>query len=237
MPPFHTTIASAALLLGLAAAPAGAATLAPGDSIAMTGTTYADHPELAGPVVQDAVLTGDNVGVPSLPFLFARFDVSNVVVESATTGGLVFAPRILFGSNVTGGNLLVDRVELFGFGDFAVDASYRTDGPGDRGPTTASRSADGDTLAFDFGFPLVVSNLFAGPHEESYFLALRTEATAFDNTGRVSLFARAAGDDFETYRFDLGGLAVPMAPVPLPATLPLLLGAFGLLIGWRHRAG
>jgi hypothetical protein len=172
------------------------------------------------------------VGVPDLPFLFARFEVQNRVVESAVDGTMVFMPRILFGANVTTGNLLVDRVEMFGFGDFSIDASYRTDGLGDRGPTFASRSADGETLDFTFGFPLVINSLVGGVLEESYFFALKSDATAFENTGRISIFARAEGDDFNTYRFDVGGLAVPTV-VPLPASLPLLasvlIGAFGVV--------
>jgi hypothetical protein len=216
-----TTLAAVATTLWIGALSAQAAPLAPGDNIFVTGSTAVSHPETTGVVLQDSILSTPNVGVPALPFQFARFEVQNRVVESAVDGTMVFMPRILFGSNVTDGNLLVDRVEMFGFGGFSIDATYRTDGLGDRGPTFASRSADGQTLDFTFGMPLVINNLVGGVVEESYFFALKSNATAFENTGRISIFARAQGDDYNTYRFDVGGLAVPTA-VPLPASLPLL---------------
>ena len=225
---FRCSLAIIAITVGLGGQDAKAASLVPGDSIIVTGTTAAARPELGGVVVQDTILSTPNVGVPALPFQFARFEVQNRVVQSSVDDTMVFMPRILFGSNVTSGNLLVDRVEMFGFGNFAIDASYRTDGLGARGPTFASRSADGETLDFSFGFPLVINNLVSGPQEESYFFALKSDTTAFENTGRISIFARAQGDNFNTYRFDVGGLAVPVAPVPLPASLPLL--AFGGLL-------
>jgi hypothetical protein len=229
-----TTLAAVAttLCIGAQAAP-----LAPGDSIFVTGSTAVSHPETTGVVLQDNILSTPNVGVPALPFNFARFEVQNRVVDSAVDGSMVFMPRILFGANVTAGNLLVDRVEMFGFGNFSIDATYRTDGLGDRGPTFASRSADGETLDFTFGFPLVINNLVGGIIEESYFFALKSNATAFENTGRISIFARAQGDDFNTYRFDVGGLAVPTV-VPLPASLPFLISAClaGALLRRKTRA-
>ena len=109
---------------------------------------------------------------------------------------------------------------------FAIDATYRTDGPGDRGPTFGSRSGDGEELSFDVGFPLFINNLFAGPQEDSYFFALKTDATTLENTGRLSIFAEAVGDPVQgrEYRFDVGGLSVPTetSAVPLPTTFPLL---------------
>ena len=224
------SLAVCALVLVLTGNLAKAATLSPGDSIVVSGTTSAARPELAGAILQDSVLSTPNVGVPNLPFSFARFEVQNRVVESALDGTMVFMPRILFGSNLTAGNLLVDRVEMFGFGNFAIDANYRIDGVGDRGPTFASRTIDGETLDFTFGIPLIINNLAGGIIEESQFFALKTDAPAFENTGRISIFARAEGDNFNTYRFDAGGLAVPVSPVPLPASATfLVLGLFALM--------
>ncbi|WP_299785091.1 hypothetical protein [uncultured Marivita sp.] len=233
---FHFRFSALSTLAAILSASAvGAATLAPGDSILVTGTTAAANPELAGVVIQDTIVSTPNVGVPDLPFLFARFEVQNRVVRSAVDGTMVFMPRILFGANVTAGNLLVDRVEMFGLGNFAIDANYLTDAPGDRGPTTASRSADGETLDFGFGFPLVINNLFSGVREESYPIALKTDATAFENSGQISIFARAQGDDFNTYRFDVSGIAVPV--VPLPSPLLMLLSGLGLMVGLRLKRG
>lgn len=235
-------VAVVAVVVGLGCAGLQAAPLAPGDTIFMSGSTVATSPELGGVIQQDSVLTTNTRQVPpdALPLTnFADFDVQNRVVQSDLDGAMIFAPRILFGRNVTPFTLLVKRVEMWGFGSFAVDATYRTDGLGDRGPTTGSRSADGQSMSFDFGFPLVISNLFAGPQEESYFFSLKTDATAFENTGRLSVFVEAVGDPVPSreYRFDVGGLAVPLGAVPLPASLPLLAGAFaGLAFAARRRS-
>lgn len=233
-------ICATALTLGLQSA--DATPLTPGGSIVMTGTTSASQPELIGSVVEDGILTTNTVGVPTLPVLFAYFNVQNRVTESSADGTMIFAPRITGAGNVTQGNLLVDRMILSGYGLSSIDAAYRTDGAGTRGPTAASRSADGDILDFTFGFPLVFSNLVGGVAEDSYFFSLKTNATEFENTGRLSIFARAEGDNFNTYRFDLGGIAVPVLPdttptIPLPAGLPLLIGGLAALtsLGARRR--
>lgn len=231
---FIRNILSAATL-ALGSSALQAATLNPGDSIFVPGSTVASQPELGGAVVQDNIISSNFVRIPAgLPF-GASFNVQNRVVESAVDGQMVFAPRIRFLTNISFGNMLVDRVVMSGFGNFDIDASYRIDGLGDRGPTTGSRSADGDILDFGFDFPLVISNLFAGVHEESYFFALKTGATAFENTGRLSIFARAQGDDFNTYRFDVAGLAVPVdAPVPVPAPIFLMLSGLAAFLGLRR---
>ncbi len=238
------TVAVFVLVAGLSGTEAQAASLTPGDTILVTGSTAASHPELVGIVQQDTILRTNTRQIPpeANPLVnFADFEVQNRVTQSNADATMIFGPRILFGRNVTSFPLLVNRVELWGFGSFAIDASYRIDDVGDRGPTFGARSADGQTLTFEFGFPLFVNNLFAGPQEESHFFSLKTDATAFENTGRLSIFAEAAGDPVQgrEYRFDVGGLAVPseMSPVPLPTSLPLLaIAACGLTL-LRRRSG
>lgn len=210
-------------------ATAMAVTLAPGGSVLLPGTTAAAEPELAGTVVNDDVQQqlAKIGGEDSL--LAIGTSLQNRVVRSDLDGTLIFAPRLLTTFNNTGSDFLVDRFELTGFGDFAVDANYRTDGLGDRGPNAASRSGDGDVMTFDFLFPLFGGNLVQEPQESSYFLSLNTEATAFSLDGRASIFARHLGSPGETFRFDFANIAVPViAPVPLPASWLLLLGALGI---------
>lgn len=242
---YFRTLSVFPLVDGMVGTFARAAPLAQGDTIFVTGTTVASNPELGDGVQQYAILTTNTRQVlPDANPLtnFADFEIQNRVVRSDMDATMIFAPRIILRRNVTPYSLLVNRVEMWGFGDFGIDASYRTDGLGDRGPTTGSRSGDGQTLSFEFDFPLVVNNSFMGPQEENYFFSLKTDATAFENTGRLSLFAEAVGDPVpgREYRFDVGGLAVPadMAAVSLPVSLSLLtIGAFGLTLLRRNRLG
>lgn len=238
---FVKCLATAVVVAVFGNTAAMSAPLVPGDTIMMPGSTAASNPDLVGGIVQDSILTTNTQQVPpgSNPLVnFADFEVQNRVMRSDADGNLIFAPRILFSRNVTPYPLLVNRVEMWGFSDFAIDASYRVDGVGDRGPTTGSRSADGQTLSFDFGFPLFVSNLFAGPQEESYFFSLKSETSSFANTGRLSIFAEAVGDPVQgtVYRFDVGGLAVPTTTVvPLPASMVMLIGAIAALFSQALR--
>lgn len=207
-----------------------------GGSVALPGTTVAVEPYLAGAVVNDNVLT-NFIDVAPVSIFAIGTQVQNRVVRSDADGTLIFAPRLMTTFNNTGGNFLVDNMTLFGFGDYAVDVNYRTDGSGDRGPTSANRSADGQDLSFDFGFPLVGANLFANPQEDSFFLSLNTEETAFALTGRISVFARHVNYPGDTFRFDFGGIAVPApATLSLPSTLSLVLGALGLIGALRRRS-
>ncbi|MGB3553016.1 MAG: hypothetical protein WBA25_00065 [Jannaschia sp.] len=223
----HTALKRFVLGLALAALPhlAGAVPLAAGDTVFLPGTTVAAEPGLGGTVINDNIVS-DFIGLDANGFFGIGVDIQNRVVRSTLDGSLIFMPRVLTTFNNSGGNFLVDRMTLFGFGGYDVDVNYRTDGLGDRGPTSATRSGDGQDLIFDFGFPLVGSNLFQNPREDSLFLSLNTDERAFSLTGRISVFARHIDYPGQTYRFDYGGIAVP-APVPLPASFLLLLAALG----------
>ncbi|MEM7472577.1 MAG: hypothetical protein AAF340_14605 [Pseudomonadota bacterium] len=231
------------LLVGtitLAASMAQSATLTAGGSTFVTGTTSAADSDLAGVFRNDDILTTPLLRVPDpSSIFFVGFDIQNRVTQSDTQGTMIFGPRIRFVANVSAGNFLIDSLRLFGYGDFATDVAYRTDGLGDRGPTSANRSADGDTLNFDFGFPIVVGNLVGSVTEESHFLSIKTDATHFENTGRASIFGRHVDYPGQTFRLDYEGLAVPtVAPVPVPASALLMLGWFGALFGlYRKKSG
>lgn len=206
---------------------ASAAPLGFGDTVFLPGTTAFAEPDLAGSVLNDNIIV-DTMHVNDTAFGLIGTSVQNRVVRSSTDGTLIFGPRLLTATNITFSPFLIDRVELYNFGDFDVDVNYRADGPGDRGPTQASRSADGDTLSFDFGFPLVGGNL-SETQENSYFFSLNTEATAYSLDGRMSVFARHLDRPGETLRFDFSDIAVPdVAPVPLPGSLLMLMSALGL---------
>ena len=224
--------------IGMAASMSHAATLDAGGSTFVTGTTAAAEPQLAGTVQNDNILTTPLLRVPDPDSIFfVGFDIQNRVVQSNTDGTMIFGPRIRFVANVTGGNFLIDSLELFGYGDFATDVAYRTDGIGDVGPTFAERSADGERLSFDFGFPIVVGNLVESVKQESRFLSIETNATHFENTGRATIFGRHIDYPGQTFRLDYAGLAVPtVAPVPVPASLLFMLSGLGVLFARRRRS-
>lgn len=225
-----------ALLVAVNAA--HAAVLVPGGSTAVAGTTHAADPTLGGVVINDNILTAPLLRIPDpSSIFFVGFDIQNRVMQSDTDGSMIFGPRLGFVANVSGGNFFIDSLVLHGYGDFATDVAYRTDGLGDAGPTFAERSLDGDTLTLDYGFPLVINNLSQGVHQESHFLSIKTDATHFVNTGRATLFGRHIDYPGQTFRIDFGGLAVPaLAPVPVPAALLMLLSGLGALVGLRRKS-
>jgi len=232
---FKTSLMAGAL--GLAASLAHGATLDPGGSTIVTSTSVAEAPQLAGTVQNDNMLTTPLVRIPDPDSIFfVGFDIQNRVSRSNDIGTMIFGPRIRFRANVTGGNFLIDTLRLDGYGDFATDVAYRSDGLGDVGPTFATRSADGETLTFDFGFPIVVGNLVGSVIQESRFLSIETEATAFTNTGRATIFGRHVDYPGQTFRLDYTGLAVPaVAPVPVPASVLLMLSGIGAMFGMRRK--
>lgn len=208
-----------------------ASLLVSGDSIDLSGTTAMLQPELVGSVIQDETLY-DSVSPSGNEFFVVGIQVQNRVVRSSLDGSLIFAPRIISNLNNTGGNFLVDRAVINGFSDYTLDVDYRTDGQGDRGPNTASRSLDADQLTFDFLFPLVVSNLFQNPQEDSYFMSINSDAFAFANTGTMSIFGRHLDYPDEVFELNYTGIAVPTeggVQVPAPAMASLILSCFAFL--------
>ncbi|MDU0354418.1 hypothetical protein RS130_11180 [Paraglaciecola aquimarina] len=178
------------------------------ESISLSGTTFALQPELVGLVLQDDSI--DDIIFPSGGGFFGvGVSVTNRVIRSDLDSSVIFAPRIVPFLNNTGANFLIDRVVMDGYTDFLLDVNYRTDGLGDRGPTAAGRSADGNELSFDFLFPLAISNLFPNPQEQSYFFSIKSDANAYVNTGSMRIFGRHLDYPDETFELNYSGLAVP----------------------------
>jgi hypothetical protein len=162
-----------------------------------TGVSLADRPELAG----DVILEVDQ------PFAGLAFSgtLTTRVVRETSSGTLDFYYRV---------SPVLDSYDITGFNSFDIDADFRTDLPDDPGPKGAMgahRSADGDTVGFDF---------------VNGFLFLQTNATAFDRTG-TGRFPDNSGDSIAT----LSNIAVPTtAPPSIPLPPAVFAGLSGLAV-------
>lgn len=116
-------------------------------------------------------------------------------MRSGDTGALIFGPRISSEfNNGFSDEFQVIGFDLTGFGGFEIDADFRTDGLGDTGFSSISRSGDGDLLSFIFESPLRNGQLNLDPHEDSLFPALVTNAMAFDLNGTLTIYGRRVED-------------------------------------------
>lgn len=213
-----------------------AALLVNGDTIALSGTTTAMQPELAALVENDNILY-ESISPSMNPLFQVGVDVQNRAARSFLTDNIIMMPRIRPVLNNTSGNFLIDKVVMSGFTDFVLDVDYRTDGLGDRGPNSVTRSVDGDQLSFDFLFPLNVPNLAPNPIEQSYFFSILTNTNAYSNTGTMSIFGRHLDYPGETFEFFYTGIAVP-APqrVSAPGVAFMFLLFFGYIVSSQIQA-
>lgn len=198
-----------------------------GESSMLAGTTLLENPDLAGSILFDD--TESDLRYISFPLRFIGGQVRNRVVRSSNTGNLVFTPRFEYPFNISLDNYLVDRIEYFGFGDFVTDLNYLTDMAGDRGPNLASRSADGETLIFDFLFPIVVGNLVGEPQETSRFISIATDATDYRLDGRILIHGRHPDFASETFTLSYANIAVPVDVNEPGAFILTFIGLFIVL--------
>lgn len=222
---FLKTAAFAAAVFFTLALPSAALPLAPGGLVSPGGTSVAANPDLAGSVVNDNSISA----LFENGILVASVDVQNRVTRSDNTGALTFEPRIT--SDINNGfseEFQIIGFDLTGLGGFDLDADFRTDGLGDTGFSTISRSGDGDLLSFIFESPLRNGQLILDPHEASLFPALVTNASAFDLGGAMTIYGRRI-EDGVTLSATIYGLAAPTNVVPLPASIVFLLGAIAAL--------
>lgn len=200
-----------------------AAPLLPGSVIFPTGDTVATAPATAGVVQNDNLIS---FSFDITPFTHVGGNVQNRVVESGLLNTTIFSPRIRDTYNIATLGFEIIGFSLDGYAGWDTDIGYRTDGLGDKGPTSVSRSADGDRLTFRYGNPLFVSGLLGGPREESLFPYIVTNAANYAFTGSMRLFGVDVAHPERLFSVELTGLAVP-ATVPEP-TIAWLFGT-GLL--------
>jgi hypothetical protein len=172
---------------------------------ALSGTTSAARPELAGTVLQD-VLT---------PFSFNGVSgtVQNRVVKENGTGTLDFYWKVDVDASSTGTGVGAFRLIDFDAGKL-TDGDWRIDGLGTVAPTTARvfNSASYPSGAINFLFDNAVT---AGT--ESRFFFLHTDATSYAMTGHYDMLT--AGSQ------QLSSVYATFAPsaVPEPSSWALTL--------------
>ena len=123
------------------------------------------------------------------------------MVESTTTGEMIFAPRIRDLASPAGRGFITG-LRLEGYRGFTTDIDYRTDGLGDLGPDQVSRNLIlGEALTFEY-FGLLA------PPDSGYFISVLTNSKVFAPRGRITIFVL---DEFtgEEYRVVLEHTMAP----------------------------
>jgi len=178
--------------LGLPAGPVAAIEVTPGMSAPLSGTTSAANPDLAGGVVSDGLRPFEIRDAGGVVLL--RGNLQDRVTRSASTGQLIFAPR-LRELEAPGGDAWVLDLSVSGYSGVSTDVEYRTDGSGSVGPRIATRTPGaGDRLAFEHQPGKLM------PPEQGHFLSIFTDARHHAPRGSVTLTAQqsSGGPVFST---------------------------------------
>ncbi len=180
-----TRLVSVFMLIGLlGAGTARGVPLLPSGTVGLSGTTFAARPELGEAVLLDDVQDfeiHDAGGV-----LLFQGTLQNSV-SRVVDGTLVFSYRIR-GTNQS----LPGSVVVLGTVDFTpvtTDVDYRLDGLGSVGPEEAFREPPGNVVGFDFASGPVAA------WQETYFLFIKTDATAFDPEAGHTIIRLVTGED------------------------------------------
>lgn len=182
-----------------------------GQSVGLSGVDSAsDHSLLGTPEVYftDFTIEGDS------GTLFEG-SLGYRAVTRIDTGMIDLSWRLLAIGDYEGE---VASIEVDGYSSYSVGVAYRTDQFGTIAPTSASRSVDGDSVAFGFDSPAIGDLLGSKPSW------IRTDAMAYDfsGTARITL---VSGEFIELATF---------APVPAPGAFAVL-GLGSLVAGRRRR--
>ncbi len=205
--------------------------VAPGATVALTGTTNAANPDLGGTVQNDILIPFTILDGGGGTLISGN--LQDRVVLSTNLGTLIFSPRIRDLTGVAGASIV--GLQTTGYTSFSTDIEYRTDGLGTIGADDVSRSAGlGDTLDFSYN-PSVIT-----PPAEAFFLSVITDATIFGAGGTITISATdGAGNPFSVVLNNTVSPALapvgPVTAVPLPAIvwvfsagLISLIGLFGI---------
>lgn len=219
--------------LTLSVGSALAAPLAPSGTVGLSGTTTADpvHGGILS-IVNDDLIGFQLDSTPSTLLAGAGGNLQNRVMKPGS-GLLIFAPRIRDTFNDESVIVSITEIVISGFAGFDTDVEYRTDGLGNVGPNEASRSADGNDITLSYGVPIVIGFDVGQPQQTSFFPSIATNATEYALIGTATISGYVSDiNGVQTGAFlstTIDGVAVPVSPVPLPASALLLFaGLAGL---------
>jgi hypothetical protein len=186
----------------------------------LSGITNSQMSELIGSVEFDSL---QSISVPagegSDAGMLYEASLMTRVVRSNETGNLTFNFRIMEANAALAGQ--VSHIAISGFAGQQTRVEYRgEEGFGEQGPLTAERSADGDTLTYDFGTD------FATDESSRFFFAM-LDVASFDFEGAQPV-ATIYLESGEAVSLDI------QPPVPAPGALALL-GTAGLCMARRRR--
>jgi hypothetical protein len=230
---FPLSRAALAVAMVCASGAALAVPVAPGSVVAVSGTTAAARPELAGLVLADT-LRPFSIAL-SIPGHTITGTIQDRVVKSDADGTLHFYTRITDVSYVSPPGLGIafccTGVSGFGRADFegwATDMDWRIDGlpvapDAFTAPAFATRSDPGSTAGFYFG---TLENSIPQPGvqsgADSKFAFIATDAYHYDDRGTMNVFWWNGSGYFYG---QVGGVYRPA--VPEPSTWALM--ALGLV--------
>ena len=215
--------AAAFVLAASAATGALAVPVAPGGgSVALPGITVSADPALAGIVLADVVTHWISADDPLYGFPGAEGSLQSRVVRETGSGTLDFYWRVTvdgpsYPAYVPTG-LALSGLPLANFlTGTSFDADYRLDGTGNSAPSGAF-AADASSFNWQFDSSL-------GPGGSTYFLLLRSNAIAYDD----SALALVGVSTFGTF--------APAGAVPEPGNAVLLLAGLVACSVLRRRRG
>ncbi len=192
--------------------------------VAISGTTAAGDPTLAGPIVADTLVPFDDG-------LGTRGQIQTRVVENIS-GLLDFYFRVF---NNADSSQKIMALRTSDYTDFpSVDVDFRLDGLGAHAPDEVKRVGSNGLLGVNFLFNLDPLN----PGEDSYFFYIRTSAThgqfqfGVDN---ADLLVSPTGSQTDTHLSGLVSVYQPGTPVPEPETWALMVGGLAVLAWWAKR--
>ena len=221
---YKKLIVAIALVIGFPGLSQAALLNAPGPlftDYALSGTTAAAKPSLAGLIIEDVTtafsITGAGENLSG--------QIQNRVVRSVD-GTLDFYWRI----QPDAGSGDISAFRLGGFEGTTLDADFRPDGLGNIGPTTARYFGNGSGKV-NFLFDPEVGTDVAGGFNTSLFFYLDTAALFYDMSGQFDLLCAPDNCISQLY----STFAPSTSPVPVPAAIWLFGSALIGLVGFGKR--